>query len=277
MAACLDSLTFSCWGVDLKIDCASVSEHLRACATDSVEYQSGRDITGTRVYPGARVLCALLGHLAHGPKNELKASRFLELGAGCGLAGIYAAHHTQQQVVFTDREELVLARHNVAKASHISASCQFEQLEWSSANVQTLLANYPEGFDWIIGTELVYFSTDPSLLIATVRDLLAVRTASDDQFPVAILSHVNRLNDPSRLTAVIEQFGLAALPLPIEEFLTEDLSSDPAVHSVEVVCLALASIEQLVRRFQPYFRQTLDTVQPLPEVVNPFFLVDLDE
>jgi hypothetical protein len=81
---------------------------------------------------------------AHGMLRSaaLAGQHVLELGAGCGLAGLVAAHFAPASVTLTDNEPEVLAilRVNAARNAAPGVDCRCEDLDWGSAAAHARLA-----------------------------------------------------------------------------------------------------------------------------------------
>ena len=235
----------------ISITSATVAEHLRLCASDSPEFQRGTDATGLRVYSGAKVLCSLLLFLMDASPEFLAAfpeNHVLELGCGCALSGIFAAHFASR-VVLTDRESLSLAEanHRAAAARHpaLEHRVEFCTLDWSVEALDRVLSQRARGFDLILASELVYFNTDPDLLVATIARCLSSSSSSS----LAIMSHLNRLHDPTLLQAAIVKHGVSCIEVPLRLFLDEGRPDYYMLENIQVLLLSLQPMERFAERF----------------------------
>jgi len=129
-------------------------------------------VTGVKVWTGALLLCDYV------KKN---AERFadkcvLELGSGTGLAGIYASHFCGTPLVLTDGNDeiLQLLQRNIDlnRTPHKEVKCC--KLRWGHASdIDTLHHLAPNGFDIILGADIIYTTDSVEPLLDTVQQLLA--------------------------------------------------------------------------------------------------------
>jgi SAM-dependent methyltransferase len=139
--------------------------------------------SGCTVWPAAHTLCRWQSSVA----DEIIGTRVLELGAGTGACGLYAAALGARHVVLTDGgppgvRELMLR--NIALNNDLvsGSTVTVERLVWGDG--EPPLAGE---FDWVFGSDLTYHATEP--LAFTLRELL--RTASP---PRVVLSAQHRLD-----------------------------------------------------------------------------------
>ena len=159
-------------------------------------YNQDQPDTGHALWFGAENMCCLLDQLWHNnhqdcdhddPGNYTTTpNSLLELGAGPGLAGIYAAKlwtESLQTVVLTDGSEAVveLLQRNIQR-NHVAECCSAEVLVWGQsamANHEFLLKHaLPHGFPIILGADLIYGKSGSStetiqLLFQTAHQLLS--------------------------------------------------------------------------------------------------------
>jgi hypothetical protein len=99
----------------------------------------------------------------------------LELGAGCGLVGLTVAQMDGcASVTMTDHDPgtLKLIEEGVAKnGPRLRAACRAALLEWGDEAVVTALGG-EEGFDFVLGSDLIYSDTVVRPLLATVVGVL---------------------------------------------------------------------------------------------------------
>eukprot|EP00908_Phaeocystis_cordata_P023188 Transcript_5616.p2 GENE.Transcript_5616~~Transcript_5616.p2 ORF type:complete len:224 (-),score=30.85 Transcript_5616:643-1251(-) len=117
--------------------------------------------TGSHVWPSAKALCRWQDYAA----NQIAGTRVLELGAGTGAVGLFAAALGAQEVVLTDglSGALPLLRRNIARnQQHLAAAgcavARAEQLLWGRG--QPLPSGH---FDWVLGSDLAYHGTSAPL------------------------------------------------------------------------------------------------------------------
>eukprot|EP00603_Paraphysomonas_imperforata_P001161 CAMPEP_0114431794 /NCGR_PEP_ID=MMETSP0103-20121206/10802_1 /TAXON_ID=37642 ORGANISM="Paraphysomonas imperforata, Strain PA2" /NCGR_SAMPLE_ID=MMETSP0103 /ASSEMBLY_ACC=CAM_ASM_000201 /LENGTH=291 /DNA_ID=CAMNT_0001601407 /DNA_START=119 /DNA_END=994 /DNA_ORIENTATION=- len=132
------------------------------------------DSTGTRVYTACHVLCRFIAQYT----NLFNNKRVCEIGCGVGIAGIVACTSTElSHMVLTDgNEEVVgIARQNLSNAGLSSPDssgqrrASAQQYSWGDPSPGAATG----GFDLVMGSELTYYSTDMTLLVATVLRLLS--------------------------------------------------------------------------------------------------------
>ena len=148
-----------------------VSQELDCSAAASTDY----DLTGQVIWPSARLLsCFIVRRLR---RAALAGQDVLELGAGCGLVGLVAAHFAPRSVTLTDNEPEVLdiLRRNLRHAAPgVDARCA--DLDWGSARAHAALAAASGGRErWrvILAADVVYWRESIAPLCATLAALLA--------------------------------------------------------------------------------------------------------
>ncbi|KAF0754284.1 hypothetical protein AaE_005398 [Aphanomyces astaci] len=141
--------------------------------------------SGHYVWPAAPALCEYM--VAH--FKELPRGNIVELGAGCGLAGlVFAQLDPSSTIIFTDHDPGVLKtiEHNVTKQSHRpkQARCHTQSLRWGpqGANEVDSIDALQGGTktDLIVGTDVIYAREIVALLFWTVDRLLT--SSSEGQF-----------------------------------------------------------------------------------------------
>ncbi|ETW03169.1 hypothetical protein H310_05586 [Aphanomyces invadans] len=140
--------------------------------------------SGHYVWPAAPALCEYME--AH--FKELPRGNVVELGAGCGLAGlVFAQLDPSSTIIFTDHDPGVLKtiEHNVTKQSHrpVHAACHTQSLRWGpqGANEIDRIAALQGGqkADLIVGTDVIYAREIVALLFWTVHQLLKKSTSGE--------------------------------------------------------------------------------------------------
>lgn len=188
-------------------------EHVAALAPDdAVGLTHGHDVTGLKVWDGAHLLCRYLADHTH----EYAGRALLELGAGVGLAGIFAARTLRPaRLVLTDFAPDVLAvlRRNVARNVPPGVFVRVEALDWG-ADKGDFLARVGGRFDLIYCSDVLcavrlltqtsrarYALEAVPLLFATLRDLVA----SDGCVVVLWVSRGQRVD--ARFRALAGEYG----------------------------------------------------------------------
>ncbi|KAF0683240.1 Aste57867_24672 [Aphanomyces stellatus] len=177
-----------------------------------VQDEPGFVQSGHYVWPAAPSLCEYMEqHIQDLPRGNV-----VELGAGCGLAGlVFAQLDPSSTVIFTDHDPGVLKtiEHNVTKQSHRAhAVCHTQSLRWGpqGANEVDRIAAMQSGDGvaqktaLIVGTDVIYAREIVSLLFWTVDRLLR---AADGQF--LMCSSFSYDEDTEReIDAAVAQYGL---------------------------------------------------------------------
>mmetsp|Transcript_26799 Transcript_26799/g.63749 ORF Transcript_26799/g.63749 Transcript_26799/m.63749 type:complete len:255 (+) Transcript_26799:3-767(+) len=113
------------------------------------------DLTGQIIWPAASLLCDYI--LEH--KTDFIGRHVLEVGAGCGLSGIFTAKFAKE-VVLTDYQEVVLevlAQNCEASNVDCAGEVRCAKLEWGKELEPFRAKHAPEGFDVIIGADVVHW------------------------------------------------------------------------------------------------------------------------
>jgi predicted nicotinamide N-methyase len=138
------------------------------------------DLTGQVLWPAARSLCTYLFN----NKAMFKNKTVLELGSGVGMSGLLVSKMNGNDCVLTDGNKTVveLLQKNVNRLNSEQPRGEGEgtlrcvKLKWGTKYVERFLAEYPQyakGFDYIIGSDIVYFPDVLVELIQTVSLLLS--------------------------------------------------------------------------------------------------------
>ena len=86
-----------------------------------------------------------------------KGKRVVELGAGCGLAGLVAAGLGAEEVLLTD-QHIALLEHNAAKNAAVTtpAAVKVQQLRWGDVSAAAAaLGSPPRPFDVVLGADVL--------------------------------------------------------------------------------------------------------------------------
>jgi hypothetical protein len=169
------------------------------------QYATNLNLTGMANWFGSRNVCDMLADHAADLFGDAESSVegageycFLELGSGLGRAGLMALKlmalqgRFRSRCVLTDGEEEIVkllernytrnfppAPHNTG-VGHVPCSCQY--LRWGPGlGLRTMQLEFSDGFDLILGCDLIYGPESPAALHAlllSVDLLLAVRGES---------------------------------------------------------------------------------------------------
>ena len=148
--------------------------------------------TGGVVWPCSRALCRWMGNNV---QHDLRGARVLELGAGTGVCGIYAAALGASRVLLTDDDRpalLSLARSNVSLNAGLyaeGADIQVQALVWGQRAAMDV-----DQFDVVLGSDLTHLNRGCWLLCETLTMLLTVadHRRPGKRPPRVILAHQDR-------------------------------------------------------------------------------------
>jgi len=150
--------------------------------------------SGHYVWPAAPGICDYLVENFKSVKGNGRKLRVVELGAGCGLAGLaFAQLNPDSHVVFTDHDPGVLKtiESNVKAQTRPQATCSTQSLGWGpngshelkkiSNTFGTTSDPLDEGrVDLIIGSDVIYALEVVDLLFYTVNELLLKSRADEE-------------------------------------------------------------------------------------------------
>ncbi|CAE7232602.1 eef1akmt3 [Symbiodinium natans] len=124
--------------------------------------------TGGRLWDAGIFLAHWLASFGPEPV-EFKGKAILELGSGCGLPGIVAAHLSGGKAVFTDRRAVLpLVKHNVA-VNCPNLNTHVLELDWvMEEHRQSISKQCGHAFDVILMSDLLYSSAAPAKLKNTL-------------------------------------------------------------------------------------------------------------
>ena len=165
-----------------------IQHYVDACY-DEDEDASG---VGGEVWPAAEFLCRWLREHA----DDVRGSRVLELGAGTGACGIYAAA-LGANVVLTDGGSaslLELCGDNVAANAHLFAAgapAEVQPLRWGEP-LPASVADAP--WDMVLASDVTYGHDSHEALAQTLSALLR-RPLSARRPPRVLLAHEHRSRD----------------------------------------------------------------------------------
>jgi len=126
---------------------------------------------GTTVWDGSIALAKMFDNQEIYPSNYLQSCRVLELGAGCGLVGIYLCLLGAKMTVLTDQQCCVKTLENNV-SSNISGDCRskINVMEYSWGN-DTAALTKGGLFDLVLAAEVLYSASDSLLLAQCIPKL----------------------------------------------------------------------------------------------------------
>ncbi|GFO28945.1 protein-lysine methyltransferase mettl21d-like [Plakobranchus ocellatus] len=190
--------------------------------------QSEMGDVGCVVWDAALALCGFLDHCQERGTVNWSKQAVLELGAGTGAVGLVAASLGANSVV-SDLPELVpLIKQNIdTNREKLSGSCQAAALTWGDEDQMKSLkdASFPEGPDYIMVADCVYYQESVTQLVETIVCLSSSKTT-------VLCSYEDReLGDKEALQAqffklIGEHFTVSEIPMSEQH---PELSS-PDIH-----------------------------------------------
>lgn len=212
----------------------SVSVLSATCTVGSNIVDDDRDRTGLMVWPATHLLCQHLssGLLISSRNDDENASKgdnnnnkddqvvVLELGCGCGLAGVTAtlAKSTSLKLwVSTDMDEkaLELCHKNYELNGVDPSKWQTRLLEWGNPDqvvkIQQELA--PDGFAAIVAADIVYPATCGQVLQSLLERTVDPLLAPDGSFWLSFATR-DGFQTPQRLVEAASRAGFRIRTLP---------------------------------------------------------------
>jgi len=141
----------------------------------------------------------------------------LELGAGLGVCGMVVAHFCKLSVITDGVDEVVnVLQNNIEKnAAKFNAKICGTKLDWG-VNLEAFHNNYPNKFDLIIGSDIVFWQNSIPTLFKTVDYLL-----SHEPEASFLLSYQSRALQADRtLLEIADTNKFNHIQISIEEFMT---------------------------------------------------------
>jgi predicted nicotinamide N-methyase len=172
------------------------------------------DLTGQIIWP----VSVLLSHyLASSPGRQLLRKRnVVEMGAGCGLAGLVASHVDANQVILTDGNDVVLdllQRNSESRAANVKAL----KLIWGDGENLSRVLKDMMHVDVVIAADVVQWPAVIEPLLHSVKVLL--RT-SECETPMLLLGIVNRAQSTyDMFFELAAKLGFSCRRVPHEDFL----------------------------------------------------------
>lgn len=163
----------------IQVSILGKSEPLELCFKQRFTVSPGsvtnsNDKTGTWVWPSARAMVTRLKEDLDTlrRRQEKQSLRILELGAGCGFLGMVLAA-TGDEVLLTDHAgNIEWLRENVQlNKSVVGSRAMTAVLDWGDENHMAEVENEvgDEGFDAIVGSDLIYDGKCHHALVETMR------------------------------------------------------------------------------------------------------------
>jgi predicted nicotinamide N-methyase len=137
--------------------------------SDALALLDGIDYTGFKLWPGSTYLCETI--VKH--KALFEGKTLLELGSGVGLAGLVASQYAKEPVLLTDGEDYIVdvLKKNVAR-NGLESKVKAATLYWGK-DEKKFLETYPDGFEVIMGGDVVYMTELIHPLLSCISTLLA--------------------------------------------------------------------------------------------------------
>jgi predicted nicotinamide N-methyase len=123
---------------------------------------------GSHLYDSSIIL---LRYIDNFPSGSWLTKKVLELGAGCGLVGLYIGQLSDRIVVISDKRcQQYLIEMNIA-ANQMQRKCRFLECDWSNDNHvrEVVLQGSDQQYDFIIATDVLYDLTTASLFFSVIR------------------------------------------------------------------------------------------------------------
>lgn len=154
------------------------------------------DLTGQIVWPAS----LLLSWFIHGnAESHFRGKKVLELGAGCGLAGFFAARFAES-VMITDGNNIVmkLLEQNQTFLNYPNTNVQ--KLLWGRVSELQALFPVPESYpEVIIGADIILWPSQIQNLLTTLHFLLFSRLQAGLSPGVVFISYIVRATSTSDL------------------------------------------------------------------------------
>jgi predicted nicotinamide N-methyase len=133
---------------------------------------------GFQVWPAGKALASLLLDPASSVARLVRNKTILELGAGCGIAGLAAAIAGAKKVFLTDRKETLPHLRNNVKINQFeiprtSQVCA-EELEWGKEIGSEFI--HKDSIDVIIASDCMYWASLYDRLVMTLLNLSTPKT-----------------------------------------------------------------------------------------------------
>ncbi|EPS68827.1 hypothetical protein M569_05940, partial [Genlisea aurea] len=215
----------------------------------SKEYQHTCPSTGLMLWESARLMASTLA------SNQAAVSRkrVLELGCGCsGICSMIAAAASADIVVATDGDQkaldFLMENINSNLRSPFLDRLHVQRLKWGDEDDTEAVRklNDDDGFDIIIGTDVVYNHDSIQPLFATARGLIS---EEEEEEAALILCHVYRGVDEASIVSaasangfrLVQKWGRSSEEWRIGKwFLTEELQRQVQATALNVLYFSIA-------------------------------------
>jgi len=194
------------------------------------------DLTGQIIWPAAAVLC----QFAMKEREMFRGKAVLEVGAGVGISGLLASHFAES-VVLSDANEVILdlLRRNIAQNARENCSCW--KLDWAvTDDLLEISSKFSNGFDIIIGSDVVYWRESILPLFTTIHKLLSHR----EQSRVIICYQSRAKNTDDFLLSTSESMGFLIDNIALESFMDGEGEQITRLEHVRLYVLKRKSKEQ---------------------------------
>ena len=126
------------------------------------------DLTGQVLWPGAKHLSE---YFSLNPE-VLSHKTILEVGSGSGLCGLYCSH-LAEKTILSDGNDIVMRL--LEKNKEFGKNIEIVKIDWCDENPGSKLSekNLQTTFEYIIGADVVYWSSSIVPLFNTVNRLLS--------------------------------------------------------------------------------------------------------
>ena len=186
-----------------------------------IEDEPGGIQSGHYVWPAAPHLAEHI--VKTGAASSINGG-IIELGAGCGLSGLTAAHrHTQARIALTDHDPGVvetLSANVALQPSSVAARCAAHQLSWGDEGeneLRAIIAQVGGRVALVVAADCVYAAEIVRPLFWTVRTLLAPGVAAANAHAVLCMSFDIGDEAEAAIARACQEFGLEEDQLEVTE------------------------------------------------------------
>ena len=185
-----------------------------------------------KIWPASIVLGHMLSTLPG------KDHTILEVGAGCGLAGLAAAALGLGKVCISDINEdaLLFARINVLKNNLQDCA--------EVCRVDVTADSFPGRFSLIVGAEILYLDHLYRPLVKFFKRHLAATTASPERGAQVLLASDHRRNSAPFLKKAEKEFTISMKQVGIREKADGEFQQSGEKHLIDIIRLTAADRQQ---------------------------------
>ncbi|PRP80877.1 hypothetical protein PROFUN_11432 [Planoprotostelium fungivorum] len=195
------------------------------------------------IWPAAAVLCRYIEHYS----SHFTDSVTLELGAGVGLCGVLMAQYCTKTVL-SDYQDIVLEllKENAEKNTSEGHDIECSKLDWS-VNLEEFSQKYPDGFDFVFGSDIIFWRESNPFLLKVVHQVLNQRTEyrqkngiHSERKPQFLLTYYQRSsNCEDALKREAVEMGLNVEDVPLSQFIEES-----EVSNFSNICCLIFTLER---------------------------------